>query len=99
MTLVRSVPQALAAIKYAPPAGQQAPVYQDTAAPMDANGSYMGDATVLPTRINYASQDGGPGQGVGSLQRHMHDDQLRPTTWGSHGYPGYCNAKLNVTLN
>jgi hypothetical protein len=93
VTLRRSVPQALAPIKYAPPASQQAPVYQDTAAPIDANGSYMGDATVLPTRINYASQDGDPEQGVGSSQRHMLEDRLRPTTWGSHGYPGYYNTK------
>jgi len=82
VTLVRSVPQALAPQKYTPPAGQQAPLYQETVAPMDANGSYMGDATVLP--INYASQDGAPAPGVASQRRPL-DEQPRPTTF--HGFP------------
>ena len=55
VSLVRSVPQALASARYLPPQSQPLlPQYQDTLESMDAGGSYMGDATVAPT--NYPPQ-------------------------------------------
>jgi len=79
VSLLRAVPQGLQSVRYAPPASQQPPQYQDVRASMDAGGSYMGDATVLPT--NYSSQNHGPGRMPLQQPRRMMEDHNRPTTF------------------
>ena len=85
VTLIRAVPQALPSARFVAPAGQL-PAYQETHAPVDASGSYMGDATVLPgSNYTYAPPQDMVSGRLHVQQRRMMEDPQRPTTF--HGFP------------